>query len=78
MRIGFGRLGFFWWGTFWRGWWQFGRGCTLVADKSFDVRGSSFLLGPLEINWWSRSDWRDFCFTPEEAAADLERDRWTS
>jgi hypothetical protein len=75
LRIGIGRLGFFWWGSFWRGWLQFGRGCTLVTDKRFDITASSFLIGPLEVDWWSQADWRDYCFTPEEAAAEDARDR---
>jgi hypothetical protein len=75
-RLTIGRLSFFWWGTFWRGWLQFGRGFTVCADKAPDIQTSwTFLLGPVEIDWWSRADWRDFCFTPAEAAAEDERDR---
>lgn len=69
------RLSFFWWGTFWRGWLQFGRGFTVCADKDPNITASSFLIGPVEIDWWSRADWRAFCFTPEEAAAEDTRER---
>lgn len=68
--IKFGRLAFHWWGHFWRGWWQWGPGFIVVADKDDNVEAYSFLVGPLEVNWWSRADWQDFCFTPEEAAAE--------
>lgn len=68
------RLSFRWWGTFWRGWFQWGR-VSIVADKDYDVTATGFMVGPIEINWWSRSDWRAFCFTPEEAAAEDARDR---
>jgi hypothetical protein len=68
MRISIGRLGFFWWGTFLRGWLQWGRGFTVVADKDCKVQTVwTFLFGPLEIEWWNRRDWRRYCFTPAEA-----------
>lgn len=56
-----GRLRFFWWGRFWRGWLQFGRGFTVVADKDHSVQTVwAFLIGPLEIEWWDRQNWRDW------------------
>jgi hypothetical protein len=64
-----GKLRLFWWGRTWRGWKQFGSGATVCADKDYSVTTAwTFLLGPLEIQWWNRSDWRDFCYTPEESA----------
>lgn len=69
------RLQFTWWGRFWRGWWQWGRGAMIVADKDYSVQGSSWHIGPLGITWWDRANWRDFCFTKEESAAEDERDR---
>lgn len=74
-RLIFGRLSFCWWGRFWSGWWQFGRGFTLVTDKDYTIKAWSFLIGPIEVDWWDRPDWRDFCFTPEEAAAEDARER---
>jgi len=73
-RVAIGRLGFHWWGRFWRGWLQCGHGFTVVADKDYTVQAKSFLFGPLEIDWWSRTDWQDFCFTAEEAAAEDARE----
>jgi hypothetical protein len=71
MRLTAGRLSFFWWGSFLRGWLQFGRGFTVVADKNPEVRTVwTFLIGPVEVDWWNRPDWREFCFTREEAVED--------
>jgi hypothetical protein len=64
----FQRLDFFWWGSFWRGWLQWGP-LNMCADKDYSVRGRGWLLGPLQITWWDRPDWRSYRFTPEEAAA---------
>lgn len=62
------RLKFYWWGSFWRGWWQWGKGFGMVADKDYEVTGQSWLIGPIQITWWDRANWRDYCYTDEEAA----------
>jgi len=59
------RLRFFWWG--WRRI-RFGPGWNLCADKDFSVKAKTFDIGPLQIEWWDRSNWRDYCYTEEEAA----------
>ena len=62
------RLNFHWWGGFFRGWAQWGRGPTICADKDYSVETLwTYHIGPLQIEWWNRPDWRSFCFTPEEA-----------
>lgn len=68
-KFGIGRLRLCWWGHFWRGWLQFGKGWRICADKDYNVSGRSFFIGPIEIQWWCRPDWQDFCFTQEEADA---------
>ena len=66
-RISLGRLGLFWWGSFWRGWLQWGPGFTVCADKDDTVQTLwTFRVGPVEIEWWNRSDWRKFCYGDDE------------
>lgn len=68
------RLRFVWWGHFWRGWLQWGRAARILADKDYSVHTLwAYHVGPLEIEWWNRPDWRVFCYTKAEAdAADKE------
>lgn len=68
------RLQFRWWGRFWRGWLQFGPGLMTCADKDVTVLGKTFFIGPVEITWWSRSDWERYCYTAEEAG--IEDEKW--
>lgn len=79
-RTSLGRLGFFWWGKIGRGrlkfWRQWGKACMVCADKDTSVHTVwAFHFGPLEIEWWNRADWRSFCFTKEESAAEDAADR---
>lgn len=70
------RLRFFWWGSFLRGWLQWGRAGTTCADKNFSKHTLwAFHFGPLEVQWWNDPKWQRYCFTPEEAAAEDARDR---
>ena len=69
------RLRFFWWGSFLRGWLQWGRAAKVCADKDCGVQTVwNYHFGPLEIQWWNRPDWHAFCFTKEEARAEDARD----
>lgn len=79
-RFSFGQLGFFWWGKIGKGrlkfWRQWGKSSTVCADKNYNVHTLwTFLIGPLEIQWWDRADWRAFCFTKEEAATEYASER---
>ena len=60
------RLDFFWWGRFWRGWLQWGP-INMCADKDWNVTGKGWLIGPVQVTWWDRSNWRDYRYTKEEA-----------
>lgn len=68
------RLQFYWWGSFWRGWLQWGP-IHMCADKNWDVTGRGWLFGPIQITWWCRHDWERYCYTEEEAAEEDRKDR---
>lgn len=73
----FRKLSFDWWGWkpgrkpgrrwHWPMYTQWGP-MNMCADKDFNVQGRGWLIGPFQFTWWDRSNWRDFCYTPEESA----------